>query len=250
MFDISKFIRGLVNGSAYIIQDQSYAIAIRYIGSSASATITCVAATGITLKQGTAGAEAVDTTVGASANGVVDFATDTTLGAVVDRINASPNWEAEIIDGLRDDSTASSRVKALSEYTLTPKTEVKKLPWDTSVALELTHRVSARRDNFNRKQENFRAFLYQVKTQIDVGSGTLTLAIYSVNKESSATKLLATFAGVDDTELDAKIGDGSIPWVSEPGEDILIRYTTSADLPDTDVRMNVAAYNVPLYPDA
>jgi len=225
-------------GSSAIVADGSVALAIRYIGSLASATITVVSATAITLKHGTAASEAADTTVGASLNGAVDFATDTTLGAVVDRINLSPNWRAEIIDGLRADSVGSSRLKALSEYTLAPKNEVKGLFWDTSVTLELTYRISARRQNWNRSQKGKRSLFFRCKGLVNVGSGTLTLNVYDVDRASSVTTLRGTYAGTDNTELDTGASERPV-FMSEVGNDILVRYVMSVDLPDSGAYLRV-----------
>lgn len=234
-----------LNGAGAIVADGSVPLAVKYIGDLASATVTVVAATGITLKHGTAGAEAVDTTIGASANGVVDFATDTTLGAVVDRINKSPNWRAEIIDGLRSDVVSGSQLKALSEYTFSPKREVKGLLCDTSVALYITYRISARRQNWNRSQAGKRSAFIQAYALVDVGSGTLTLTISNVNAKSSVATTLGVFAGTDNTALDTEAGNGtpSVPvFLSEIGDDILVRYTGSVDLPDTGAYLRVKGF--------
>ena len=233
-----------VNGSAALVADQPVALAIRYKGTSASATVTVVSATGITLKQGTAGAEAVDTTVGASANGVVDFATDTTLGAVVDRINASSNWQAEIVDGLRADLTSSSQMLARSEATLSPvRIQVLPLYWDTSAHLSLSYCVSPRRLNFNRKRAGYQAVVKDVKALVNVGSGTLTLYIYNRDPKTGTTTLLHQAAGTDNTELNnPAFGAGSGEIRSEFGHELLVRYTCSVDLPDSGAYLRVTGF--------
>jgi len=214
---------------------------VRYIGTLASATITVVSATSITLKHGAAGAEAADTTV--DGNGVIEFATYTTLGAVVDQINLSPNWRAEIIDGLRADAVNGSQLKALSEYTLSPtKVEVKGLYWDTSASLSLTYAISRRRLNFSKTQKQYQAFFEEARALVNVGSGTLTLNIYDVTRDRGTATLLASFAGTDNTALTANIAGGNEQLISEFGHDLLVRYVTSVDLPDTGAYLNVAGY--------
>lgn len=233
-----------VNGSAAIVADQSVALAIKYKGTSASATVTVVSATGITLKQGAAAAEAVDTSVGASANGVVDFATDTTLGAVVDRINASPNWSAEIVDGLRADSMASSTMLARSETTLSPvRVQVLPLYWDTSAHLSISYCISPRRLNFNRKRMGYQAVLKDVKALVNVGSGTLTLYVYNRDPKTGTTTLLHQAAGTDNTELNVPaFGAGTGEYRSEFGHELLVRYTMSVDLPDSGAYLRVTGF--------
>lgn len=237
-----------LNGSAALVADQCAALMIRYKGTQASATVTVVSATAITLKHGAAAAEAADTTVGASANGAVDFATDTTLGAVVDRINASPNWGAEIVDGLRADSVASSAMLARSETTLSPvRTQVLPLYWDSSAHLSLEYRITAKRgkllENPLRRRAGYQAFLTAVKALVNVGSGTLTLNIYDVDPKTGVSTLLYSAAGTDNTELaDPAFGAGNGAIISDFGHDLLVRYTMSVDLPDTGAYLRVVGY--------
>lgn len=224
----------LLGGSCAYVADSPVGIAIRYKGTQASATVT-VASGDITLKHGAAAAEAVDSTVGAS--GVVADGTYTTLGAMVDAINVSPNWQAEIVDGLRAD-TSTNVMKALSETTLSPaRKQVLGLFIDTSVALTLTRRISARRTNFNKSQDGKRSICERVRTLVNVGSGTLQLTILEVDKKSASTTLMGAFDGTDNTELDTGL-NGPL-FVSEFGKDILVRYTTSVDLPDTGAYLRV-----------
>lgn len=70
-----------------------------------------------------------DSTVGSS--GVLAFATYTTLGALVDAIQLSSNWEAEIVAGLRSDTVNGSELLARSTSTFRMYAEVS-LTWDSS----------------------------------------------------------------------------------------------------------------------
>lgn len=227
-----------LNGSAGFVADSSIAIAIQYRGTQPSATVT-VSSGDITLKHGTAAAETVDNTVGAS--GVVADGTYTTLGAMVDAINASPNWHAEIVDGLRSD-VSTAALKTLSETTLSPvRTQVLGLYFDTSAFLSLSYRISARRTNFNRKQDGRQSVLKMVKTLVNIGSGTLTFTVYDVDKTSGTAVTLYTETAVDNTELVApftsQVGEGS--FRSEVGHDLLVRITGSVDCPDSGAYLRV-----------
>jgi hypothetical protein len=229
------------NGSGVFVADQPVAIAVQYLGSLASATVTVVSATGITFEHGTAGAEAVDSTVGAS--GVVAFATYGTLGAVVDAINLSPNWHAEIVDGLRADVTTGSTMLARAETTLSPtRGSVLSLFWDTSAHLSLSFAISRRRTNFAKSQKGYQAVFQQARALVNVGSGTLIMNIYEVPRDRSSATSRGTFNGTDNTELSALIAGGAGEIRSAPGNDLLVRYTMSVDLPDTGAYLNVAGY--------
>jgi len=229
------------NGSGVFVADQPQALSVQYRGSQASATVTVVSATGITFEHGAAAAEVVDSTVGAS--GVVAFATYTTLGAVVDAINLSPNWKAEIIDGLRSDLTTGSTLLARAEYTLSPtRVEVLPLLWDTSAHLSLSYAISRRRLNRAKSQKGYQAVFQQARALVNVGSGTLTLTVYDVSRDRATATALATFAGTDNTELSALIAGGNGVLRSSVGNDLLVRYTMSVDLPDTGAYLNVAGY--------
>jgi hypothetical protein len=226
-----------INGSARIVADQSVGMVVKYIGTQASATIT-VDATGITFKHGAAAAEAVDSGIGAS--GVVADATYTTMGAMVDAINISSNWRAELVDTLRADATANT-LKALSAYTLSPKNEVVKLYMDTSVSLNLTRVISARRGDFGKTQKDKQSFLQAFKGLVNVGSGTLTMYVYEVNADRSTSTLLYQASGADNTELSNTTFVDS-PIISDWGKDLMVRYTCSVDLPDSGAYLEVAGF--------
>lgn len=95
-----------------ITDDTDIVLLVKYIGSSASGTVTVAADGNITFKHGAVGAEANDTSVGGAADSgaTIDVSetTEDTLGEVVDLINGSANWCAVIVDGLRDDTATDA----------------------------------------------------------------------------------------------------------------------------------------------
>lgn len=225
------------NGSAALVADESVGFTIRYIGSEASATVT-VASGVVTCKAGDAGSEAADTTVGAS--GVVDPATYTTMGAMIDAINKSPNWRAELVDALRADASAA-HLNDLSETTLSPKREPYNLLVDTSGIKSVSYLISHRRGDYKKSQKGLQAFLARVKGLCNVGSGTLTLSIIEVDETNTSVRTLATFDGTDNTELDT--GEFAAPLISGFGNSILVRYAGSVDWPDSGMYLRVQGYN-------
>jgi len=77
------------------VDDVAVAIRIRHISSDAVTSVTLTSTTNLVL-------------IDAAGTTTSTFSTDTTLGAVVDRINASANWEAIILDAKRSDASAST----------------------------------------------------------------------------------------------------------------------------------------------
>jgi hypothetical protein len=231
--------RRKLNGSVAQVPDSPIAIGIQYRGTQVSATVT-VSAGDITCKHGAAAAEVVDTTVGAA--GVVADQTYTTLGAMVDAINQSGNWRAEIIDGLRAD-VSTAALKTLSEHTMSPtRGEVLTLFTDTSAYLALTYRISARRDNWFVSQKGKVSVFMQSRSLCDIGSGVLSLNIYDVDQTSGTTVKLASFTASDNTELSALIAGGVGELRSQVGHDLLVRFVGTGDFPDTTCYQSVAGY--------
>jgi len=105
-------------------QDTPVAIKVKYIGTS---TITSVVVT--------TGTDIVFTT--AAATDTIDFATYTTIGAVVDAINGTGRWQAMVVDALR----SAASVSRLFSATVTAATDevgasVYNIKLDTSSGLQ------------------------------------------------------------------------------------------------------------------
>lgn len=214
--------------------DTSVALRIRYVGSPESssdyADAVLVSATSLTLSvNGVA-----DSNVGAS--GVLAFATYTTLGTLVDAINASGTWEAEIVAGLRSDSTGSSRLLARSTSTFRPYQSVS-LPWDSSATSTLEIALEAQPADFSKA---LRADLYRVgfkrsRSLVNTGSGEATaVTITEVSKDRSTTvRTIQVFAGADNTLLDTDSNGSMLPIHAAWGNDILVRLTVAGGWSDT-----------------
>ena len=153
------------NQAYYVNDDAPIALAIRYVGSEDSATVT-VSSGDITFQHGDLASEAVDGTIDSGANddGVIDVsdANANTMGEVVDLINASANWEAKLVDDLRADASTSAKFLDVAEVTLTPFTELMVINSDTSGTLELSKACG---------YTGLAAFLYQAETAPSTASG-------------------------------------------------------------------------------
>jgi hypothetical protein len=220
--------------------DLDLGLKVRYVGSSASATVTVSSAGDITFKQGVAGSEVVDATIdsgdatGATSDeGVIDVSDDSsmTFGEVVDLINASANWEAYLVGVLRADSADASTgsLLARSETTISQNGEVP-LYKDTSKVLNLTIRVG-RRINVNGSEAKSAAEIYEIVSTNTFGSGTSKYQIYLIDEETKTeTKLFekATAAtGVEGSEDFVVNGRGSL-GTQKQGQHLLVRLIGSA----------------------
>jgi len=214
--------------------DTSVALRLRYVGSPESssdyADAVLVSNTALTLSvNGVA-----DPNVGAS--GVLAFATYTTLGTLVDAINASGTWEAEIVAGLRSDSTGSSRLLARSTSTFRPYFSVN-LAWDSSVTAGLDIAIEAQPADFSKA---LRADLYRVafkrsRSLVNTNAGEATiLTITEVTKDRSAVvRTIQVFNGADNTLLDTDSNGSMLPINAAWGNDILVRLTVAGGWVDT-----------------
>lgn len=208
-----------------LVADQGVALRIRYVGSPESsedyADAVLVSATSLTLSiNGSA-----DDTVGSS--GVLAFATYTTLGTLVDAINASANWEAEIVGGDRADTTDSSELLARSTSTFRPWKEIK-LFWDSSAASKITYAFEPGQpfdslrspDRLRLHRVGLTRILALVNTS---DSGTWDCTVYEVppSKLNAEVKTLADYDTADNTALDT--GALEEPYVhADYGNTILV----------------------------
>lgn len=184
-----------------------------------------VSATSLTLSiDGTA-----DSTVGTA--GVLAFATYTTLGTLVDAINLSSNWEAEIVAGLRSDAVNGSELLARSTSTFKMYEEVK-LYADSSdsgvyrlgfllepgEAFDYVHGSSA-----IKSWEQHKVCLNRVRALVNTSdAGAWDLTVYELKPDKAAVyKTLAAYSTADDTEKDTG-ATNSEQFESEYGNSILV----------------------------
>ena len=129
----------------YAVDDTDIGLVVKYVGSEDSATVT-VASGDITFQHGDLASEAVDATIdsGTDDEGVIDVsdANANTFGEVVGLINASPNWEAKVVDALNAELTTTASLLARGETTIVPN-QVLPLYKDTSDGLDLVKNISA-----------------------------------------------------------------------------------------------------------
>lgn len=209
------------------VADQGVAFRIQYVGSPESspdyADAVIVSATSIVLS-----VNGVADTSFAGGSGTLLFATYTTLGLLVDQINTSSNWKAEIVAGLRSDSLASSALLARSTSTFRSR-QVVELPWDSSASGVLGLDVLLEPGLNFEKQLDSSGPLHRVAFQRAVAlcntnaGETLQLYVYEVKPDKAAVlRTIAQFQATDNTELDTGLNAPVLH--ADFGNSLLIRF--------------------------
>lgn len=249
-------INRIVKGNPVLIgvgaDDTDEALLIKYVGTNANGGTVTVAANGnITLAQGAVGSSTADASVtcGAGGNGVIVVANAAcdTFGEVVDVINATSNWRAVIIDGLRSDSS-NDTLNALSE-TAANSQDGLLLKWDTDVAKTSSRLVAppeARKFGFyfvNRKDfvanpfAQLKTILFLAKMVSTYASGT---SVWSLNcavpvykaagQESNVTSYSANSAA---TTVEKVFDFSGFGLMCPQGARMVSRLTNSAAMAST-----------------
>lgn len=224
--------------SERVVTDGGVALRIRCVANSESSSsygdAVLVSATSLTLSV----SGVADSTVGAS--GVLAFATYTTLGTLVDAINASSNWKAEIVAGLRSDSTASSRLLARSTSTFRMYQDVE-LKWDSSVvggfdfALEPAA-AFASADQY----AAHRVAIKRLRALVNTSDASDTnIVVYEVARNRAASlKTITTLIAADNTEKDSGAADEAF-YTAEYGNALLVRFLNATGWVDSAAYLEV-----------
>jgi len=127
------------------------------------------------------------------------FATDTTLSAVVSRINASTNWEAKLLDALSSQASASTLLDgSISVSNDGRGNAVYDVHQDTSTALEIGVCISPFRD-FD-APKGHRPIIKNIKYGVNMGTAAVNSAqLYLRNNKGVETLLLGELS-IDTTE--------------------------------------------------
>jgi len=219
-----------------VVDDTDVVLKVRYVGSQASASVEVSSAGDLTFKHGAVGALVVDSTIDSGGNddGVIDVsdANANTYGKVVDLINASPNWEAYLVGGLRSDNANASTGSLLAKtaVVMTPNVTEVDLQQDTSKVLNMSVRVG-KRANVVGSEEKAAAEIYSITSTNTFGSGTSKIQVYEIDEiAKSETKIYELAGGattVQDTKNFVVNGRGSLAS-SKVGNHLIVRLIGSA----------------------
>ena len=222
-----------------ITSDSPVALRIKFVGGGSVTSVTNTAATDLVL-------------IGTNAAGTSEtvtstYSTDTTIGAVADRINASANWEARVLDTVRTMATDSSElgvdtgVLSTTTYEGVPYYDIHT---DTSVAQELSYRITYDRHvGVNKpKRKKHRVTLQEFVYYATLGTaaadgiqiwecdGTVETQLYSALSISAVA-----------TTTNWASGEGYI--TANDGNDIVVSLVDSGTITDsTDNYLNVTGF--------
>jgi len=204
-------MKTLTSIGAHVVADGIKKLRIRCVGYAESsehyADAVVVSATSLVLSiDGSA-----DTTF-SGASGTLLFATYTNLGKLVDEINSSPNWEAEIVAGLRTDAINGSELLARSTsvfrmyeeiglYGDTSDSGVYRIGYllESNKPFETVHGLSSQK-TFHQN----RVGLQRIRALINTSdAGAWDLSVYEVGSDRAASLgTLYNATPADNTEKD------------------------------------------------
>lgn len=198
--------------------DTPVAIRLRYIGTGTVTSVTVTTATNIVTVTSDGGTD------------TYAFATYTTIGAVVDAINAAGIFEAKILDALRSRASASTLV----DGAITAGTDENGVvSWDvlsdTSAALEIGVTLSAHR-NWD-APKGHRVHLQQIVYSVNMGTAAADSFQVYKRKGTVETKIYGALS-VDTTETTITFASGYGKISVGEDEEIFVRVKDAATLAD------------------
>jgi len=210
-----------------VVADTPVAIRIKYIGSGSVTSVTVDTDQDITL---------VSVESGTTVTEEYLLATYTTMGALAERINNSQYWDAEVVDALRADSTASSPFVDNASLTLTADGYYDALV-DTNVTLTLTYRCAYDRgvnESEVKPKGAHRVHLQDIVYYADVTGGAANeFRIYEYNPTTLAETQVYQATLVDGVETRVNFANGEGEITSDWNNDLIVRIVENAALADT-----------------
>lgn len=204
----------LKKGTALYVSDDTVAgsgpvaIRLRYVGTGTVTSVTVTTGTDIVTVTSDGG---TDTYL---------FATYTTVGTLVDAINAAGIFEAKVVDSLRSlDSATQFKDGAITAGTL-DGISIWDVLVDTSAALYIAGRLTYDRGFLKAHKKNHRVALQEIKYLADVGS-TDYVYVYEVDGSGTET-LVYKVAGVDNTATTINFASGVGKITAEDNDDLVV----------------------------
>lgn len=227
-----------------VVTNTPLALRIKYVGGGTVTSVTNTAATNLVLiATDSAGTSSTVTCTYGDATG-------STLGACVDTINASPLWEAKVMDALRTMSTAASQLGvdtgALST-TATDGVNYYDIHLDTDVSLQFAYRLTYDRHVGAEKPKGaHRVILQEIKYSINMGTAAAdSMQIWETSPTGNAeTKLIGSLS-VDTTATTINWASGLGYITAQPGNDIVVLVKDAATLTDSTANyLDVVGFRV------
>ena len=211
--------------------DGSIALRIKHVGTDAITSVTCTTAANLVL-------------IDADGTTTSTFATDTTLGAVADTINAAANWECKILDGLRTTATDSSEL--LENAAITADVVNDEMGYtvhlDTNVVDSAFIRVTYDRTAGNLlPASGHRVKLNKFEYNENVSSAEAgAVRVYEWDSVRRTETLIWSAASVDATLTTLDFSKG--PITAKEGNDLVIMITDGTSITDATANYLQAIY--------
>lgn len=193
----------------FVTNDTPVAIRLKFVGNG-TATITSV-----TVNTST------DITIDWSAGSdtVYDFATYTTIGALVDKINTDGFFEAKVLDSLRADATVSAFVDGAVSVSYQDGFPFYDINTDVNAKFQMAYRISPNRkmlpgDNFDNHRTHLLEFIYYANVENTPDADSVQVWDCFGATE---TKLFST-TSVDATKTTVNFNSGDLIRLSSLGE--------------------------------
>ncbi len=153
------------------------------------------------------------------------FSTYTTVGALVDAINASANWEAKVLDTVRSEATATQFVTGAITSSVFEGVTVWDVKVDTSAADYVAYRLTYNRGMESSKlSKSHRVHLQEIGTDVTLGATTANgLKVYEVDGSVETVVYQATGTSGSAATVNWASGEGRLS--AKDGNDLVVKLT-------------------------
>lgn len=224
------------NVAATVVDDGPVALRLKYTGTGSVTSVTVTTATDLVLITSDGGTE------------TFTFATYSSMGLLVDAINASVYWEALLLDAIRTDETVNSdfvtgakTVTSLGYYDLTVDTNVAQ---DTDNEFIYTYRCTYNRNPGSEKPSGgHRVRLSEVLYNVNVSAAEAAgFRIYEWDAAKRTETLVYAKASVDATATTINFASGEKTLDAGFGNDLIVRVRDATSISDTAANYLVCSY--------
>lgn len=203
--------------------DTPVAIRLEYIGSGTITSVTTTTATNIVMVTSDGGTD------------TYAFATYTTIGTLVDAINADGIFKAKVLDSVRSEATASQFVDgAITAGTVNGVSYYDVLV-DTDAADYFAVRLTYDRGFDKPHKARHRVDLQEIVYSINLGTAAANAVdIYKIDADGVTETVVYSTLSVDTTETTIDFANGEGFLSGDIGGDIVVKIDDSGNLADAD----------------
>lgn len=215
--------------------DTPVCIRLQYVSTGSVTSVTTIAATNLI----TVTAETSGTTTK-----TYTFATYTTIGSLVDAINADGLFTATTMDALRSDSTTSSQIvgATISSTTDGSGVTIWNLTNDTSVLKALTAAAMFSRDVYtNTLNKGHRVSLQEISYYADVNAASANAVRVYIRRGTVETQVFG-HVSVDATVTTISFASGNGKITGRDGDILIVRVQDATSLTDSTSNYIRATY--------